>query len=84
MYPAVVDMDNNPETPKRLVWIVDAYTASNNYPYSARAELESATQDALTSGTNAFGRPDQINYIRNSVKAVVDAYDGSGNTVPVG
>ncbi len=77
VYPAVVDMDNNAETPKRLVWIVDAYTTSNNYPYSARAELESATQDALTSGTNAFGRPDQINYIRNSVKAVVDAYDGS-------
>lgn len=76
-YPAVVDMDNNADTPKRLVWIVDAYTTSNDYPYSARAELESATQDALTSGTNAFGRPDKINYIRNSVKAVVDAYDGS-------
>ncbi len=77
VYPAVVDMDNDPETPKRLVWIVDAYTTSNNYPYSARAELASATSDALTSGTNAYGRPDQVNYIRNSVKAVVDAYDGS-------
>jgi uncharacterized membrane protein (UPF0182 family) len=42
----------------RLVWIVDAYTASDHYPYSQR---------------NADG----INYIRNSVKAVIDAYDGT-------
>jgi len=76
-YPAVVDMDNNEETPKRLVWIVDAYTTSNNYPYSARASLESATSDSMTSSSDAFGQPEEVNYIRNSVKAVVDAYDGS-------
>ena len=70
-------MDNNEETPKRLVWIVDAYTTSNNYPYSARASLESATSDSMTSSSDAFGQPEEVNYIRNSVKAVVDAYDGS-------
>jgi len=45
----------------RLSWIIDAYTSSASYPYSAPANLE--TQSA--------------NYIRNSVKAVVDAYDGT-------
>lgn len=75
-YPAVVDMDGNPDTPKRLVWIVDAYTTSNNYPYSARASLESATSDSMTNAQDAYGQPEEVNYIRNSVKAVVDAYDG--------
>ncbi len=42
----------------RLVWIIDAYTTSDHYPYSQR---------------NADG----LNYIRNSVKAVIDAYDGT-------
>ena len=43
----------------RLLWIVDAYTVSGNFPYSEK-----------------FGK---INYIRNSVKIVVDAYDGNVN-----
>ncbi|WP_308663015.1 UPF0182 family protein [uncultured Actinobaculum sp.] len=74
IYPAVVDTDNNPDTPKRLVWIVDGYTTSNNYPYSARESLQEATVDALTGQVQPAS---QVNYIRNSVKAVVDAYDGS-------
>ncbi|MGA3032084.1 MAG: UPF0182 family protein [Terracidiphilus sp.] len=45
----------------RLSWIIDAYTSSDTYPYSAQATLEDQP----------------INYMRNSVKAVVDAYDGS-------
>jgi uncharacterized membrane protein (UPF0182 family) len=45
----------------RLFWIIDAYTSSDSYPYSAQASLE--------------GQP--VNYMRNSVKAVVDAYDGT-------
>lgn len=45
----------------RLFWIVDAYTHSVNYPYSERI---------------GFGR-ERMNYIRNSVKVVVDAYNGS-------
>lgn len=46
----------------RLVWILDGYTSSNAHPYSQRVRSES------------LGR---INYIRNSVKATVDAYDGT-------
>lgn len=76
-YPAVVDRDDNPETPKELVWIVDGYTTSNNFPYSARAQLEQAIQDSLTQGQQIIATSSQINYIRNSVKAVVNAYDGS-------
>lgn len=76
--PAVVDMDSDPETPGELVWIIDGYTTSNNYPYSARETLEEATTDSLnTSGQMVGVAPDEINYIRNSVKAVVNAYDGS-------
>ncbi len=75
-YPAVVDMDGDPSTPKRLVWIIDAYTTSNNYPYSARTSLSNATEDAQSRGV-AYSTDDEVNYVRNSVKAVVDAYDGS-------
>lgn len=70
-YPAVVD--------GRVVWIVDAYTTSNSYPYSARSALEEAVVDSVTTrpGATAIQEPQRVNYIRNSVKAVVDAYDGS-------
>ena len=73
--PAVVDMDDNPDTPKELVWIIDGYTTSNNYPYSARETLSEAISDYLNSGGYVSGA-EQLNYIRNSVKAVVNAYDG--------
>lgn len=69
-YPAVVD--------GRVVWIVDGYTTSNNYPYSERRSLRQATDDTLTQGRSQAALPtDNVNYMRNSVKAVVDAYDGS-------
>jgi len=45
----------------RLSWIIDGYTSSASYPYSAPSTVGN----------------DSINYIRNSVKAVVDAYDGT-------
>ncbi len=68
-YPAVVD--------GRIKWIVDGYTTLDNYPYSQRTEFGQATQDSQT-GNGVTGQPnEQINYIRNSVKATVDAYDGS-------
>ncbi|MFC5280920.1 UPF0182 family protein [Arcanobacterium canis] len=75
--PAVVDMDGDPKTPKRVVWIIDAYTTSNNYPYSARQSLEAATSDARSRGQLIGAATKEVNYIRNSVKAVVDAFDGS-------
>ncbi|HZU72486.1 MAG TPA: UPF0182 family protein [Acidimicrobiales bacterium] len=60
-YAAIVD--------GRIVWIQDAYTTTRNYPYSQLANVPSLPQN---SGLNV-----DFNYIRNSVKVVVDAYDGS-------
>jgi uncharacterized membrane protein (UPF0182 family) len=69
VYPAVVD--------ERVVWIVDGYTTTDAYPYSASAQLEDATADSLTArGAVAELQPQRANYIRNSVKATVDAYTG--------
>jgi uncharacterized protein len=57
---------------------VDGYTTSNSYPYSNRVALNEVTADAQTNqGTVAVQVDKDINYIRNSVKAVVDAYDGT-------
>ncbi|MFD1859909.1 UPF0182 family protein [Aeromicrobium camelliae] len=70
IYPAVVD--------GRVVWIADGYTTSNSYPYSQHRSLREATSDTLTQTAAQMALPtDQVNYIRNSVKAVVDAYDGT-------
>lgn len=75
-YPAVVDQ--NGDGKGEVVWVVDAYTTTNEYPYSAHQELESAITDSLSrNGQMVEALPDYINYIRNSVKAVVNAYDGS-------
>jgi uncharacterized protein len=70
-YPAVVG--------GRILWIVDGYTTSNAYPYSSRVALKEATSDSLTSPQHQVVVADQdhANYIRNSVKATVDAYDGT-------
>ncbi|MET7747078.1 UPF0182 family protein [Micromonospora sp. NPDC005367] len=68
-YPAVVD--------GRVQWIVDGYTTSASYPYSQRVNLREETTDELTGrGTFQLAR-ENVNYIRNSVKATVDAYDGT-------
>ncbi len=53
----------------RVLWVIDGYTTSNRYPYGQNADLSQ-----LDSGAG-LGHP--LNYVRNSVKAVVDAYDGS-------
>jgi uncharacterized membrane protein (UPF0182 family) len=67
IYPAVVD--------GRVKWIVDGYTTTTQYPYS---NLESFNLAILDSSSETFNRDtSQVNYIRNSVKATVDAYDGS-------
>ena len=68
-YPAVVD--------GKITWILDGYTTSESYPYAEQMELGEAAADALT-GTGTTALPDEtFNYIRNSVKATVDAYDGT-------
>lgn len=74
-YPAVVDHDDDPSTPARVLWIVDGYTTSNSYPYSTRESLTEAT--ATTLATAILAPVERVNYMRNSVKATVDAYDGS-------
>lgn len=76
-YPAVVDTDGDPSTPKRLVWVVDAYTTSANYPYAQHQSLDVATLDSRTSEASEYLQTNRVNYMRNSVKAIVDAYDGS-------
>jgi uncharacterized membrane protein (UPF0182 family) len=70
-YPAIVD--------GRIQWIVDAYTTSSSYPYSQTTGLSTATSDALTANsTSVTAQANRnVNYIRNSVKATVDAYDGT-------
>ena len=60
-YPAIVD--------GKIIWIIDGYTTSAGYPYSRSTALADATEDALSNRS--------VNYIRNSVKATVDAYDGT-------
>ncbi|PXY51711.1 membrane protein, partial [Virgibacillus profundi] len=66
-YPAVVD--------GRIKWIVDGYTTLNNYPYAQQTQLGDATQDSLAGVARQQNA--SINYIRNSVKATVDAFDGT-------
>jgi len=69
-YPAIVD--------GKILWILDGYTTSNGYPNSRKVNLAN-TGDALTSRSAAVSSlsDKSVNYIRNSVKATVDAYDGT-------
>ncbi len=75
-----VDSDPYPivdPTSGHIVWMVDGYTTMSQYPYSEKQSLSSLTSDSLsTTGKTAAQPNDQINYIRNSVKATVDAYTG--------
>ncbi|CAM4214857.1 UPF0182 family protein [Kibdelosporangium persicum] len=66
-YPAVVD--------GRIQWIVDGYTTLDNYPYSQSTSLGQVTTDSLANVPRQQDK--KIGYIRNSVKATVDAYDGT-------
>ncbi len=63
-YIAAVDGD--------LKWILDGYTSTNFYPYSQRMDL-----GAIVASASNGALLGQANYIRNSVKVVVDAYDGT-------
>jgi uncharacterized membrane protein (UPF0182 family) len=65
-YVAVVD--------GRVLFIRDGYTTTDNYPYSQRIPLDVAARRTEPEDRGVHG---EANYIRNSVKAVVDAYDGT-------
>ncbi|HZF89752.1 UPF0182 family protein [Streptomyces sp.] len=70
-YPAVVN--------GKIQWIVDAYTTTNGYPYASRTTLGDTTADSLNARNDSrtvVAQQNQVNYIRNSVKATVDAYTG--------
>ena len=71
IYPAIVD--------GRILWIVDGYTTSNGYPYSKKTNLATATTNTISTNTTAVASlaSRNISYMRNSVKATVDAYDGT-------
>lgn len=61
--------DENPYTvvteEGKIVWVIDAYTVSSQYPYSQYTTIQHD------------GVKENINYIRNSVKVIVDSYDGT-------
>lgn len=63
-YPAVVD--------GRVVWILDAYTTTSMYPYAQHFDA-----DEIIGSTETGALRGDINYVRNSVKVVVDAYEGT-------
>lgn len=50
----------------RLIWVLDAYTTSDSYPYSQKTILQLDSINKL-----------ELNYIRNSIKVLIDAYDGT-------
>lgn len=69
VYPAVVN--------GQIKWIVDGYTTSNKYPDSQMVNLHNATSTSLTQNGSSVSQPSRgVNYMHNSVKAVVDAYTG--------
>jgi uncharacterized protein len=69
-YPVVAD--------GRILWVVDGYTTTNLYPYSERISMPQATSTSQAPNGSIAGQlTGNINYIRNSVKAVVDAYTGA-------
>ena len=69
-YPAVVD--------GHILWVVDGYTTTDRYPLAEKESIQTMTDDSLTQANNLPIVPtDQINYMRNAVKATVDAYDGT-------
>jgi uncharacterized membrane protein (UPF0182 family) len=69
IYPAVVD--------GHILWIVDGYTTTDHYPQSQLTSFSDMTTDSLSPAAGVQTLPtDQINYMRNAVKATVDAYTG--------
>ncbi|MBF6174729.1 UPF0182 family protein [Nocardia blacklockiae] len=75
VYPAVVN--------GRIQWIVDAYTTLDNFPYAQRTSLDGVVEDSIDQNTGRMLPRKEVSYIRNSVKATVDAYDGTVNLYEV-
>jgi uncharacterized membrane protein (UPF0182 family) len=61
-----------------ILWVVDGYTTTDLYPYSERISMPQTTSTSQDPGGAVAGQlVGQVNYVRNSVKAVVDAYTGA-------
>jgi uncharacterized membrane protein (UPF0182 family) len=76
VYPAIIPGEGDEDG--RIVWVVDGYTVTDRFPGSERESFETMTDDALQDDTGLRTLPtDEINYVRNAVKATVDAYDGT-------
>lgn len=62
--------DENPYTvvndEGRIIWVLDAYTISDSYPYSQKTTIRQSATSKI-----------ELNYIRNSVKVLIDSYDGT-------
>jgi hypothetical protein len=67
-YPVVVDGQTE--------WVVDGYTTTSGFPYSEQQSLGSSTRTSLTGRSSSAQGNQSINYIRNSVKATVNAETG--------
>jgi uncharacterized protein len=62
---------------KQVLWVVDGYTTSDHYPQSQRNSFSEMTNDSLSQPAGVQTLPtDDINYMRNAVKATVNAYTG--------
>ncbi len=69
VYPTIVD--------GHVLWVLDGYTTTDQYPQAERDSFHDMTTDSLSAPSGVRTLPsDQINYIRNAVKATVDAYTG--------
>ncbi|MCW2791443.1 MAG: hypothetical protein JWO76_541, partial [Nocardioides sp.] len=70
-YPAVVD--------GKILWILDGYTTTDRYPSAERESFKTMTDDSLQDPDTGLRTlpTDEVNYMRNAVKATVDAYDGT-------
>ena len=76
VYPALIPGEGDEEG--RIVWVVDGYTVTDRFPGSERESFDTMTDDAFQEDTGLRTLPtDEINYVRNAVKATVDAYDGT-------
>jgi uncharacterized protein len=75
-YPAIVPGEGDEKG--RIVWVIDGYTVTDRFPGAERESFETMTDDAFQEDTGLRTLPtDEINYVRNAVKATVDAYDGT-------
>jgi len=76
VYPAIVEGEGDEEG--RIVWVVDGYTVTDRFPGSERESFDTMVDDAFQETTGLRTLPtDEVNYVRNAVKATVDAYDGT-------